>query len=284
LNLLYAIPAAVGLGALHFLEPGHGKGVMTAYLVSSRARTRDAVLLAFTSALSHTLVIFLLALVTTSALQFLLPQQIEAYLGLLSGAVITFIGGKMVFQKLFPPVVSLGRLRATDLGAVYVCAHGHVHHEHDPSGHDPHHHPHDHERIALDEIGYGHSHGHAHSDSHGSHSHSHVATRGGTPDMRRLLTIGVLAGLIPCPSALVMLLAATSAGQIPLGIGLVVAFSLGGALSLSLIGILLLKAEHKVRYLERRRFADMMGTLSALLIVIIGFLVAYESILKLGLF
>jgi nickel/cobalt exporter len=277
LNLLYAIPAAVGLGALHFLEPGHGKGVMTAYLVSSRARTRDAVLLAFTSALSHSLVIFLLALVTTSALQFLLPNQIEAYLGLLSGAVITWIGGKMVYQKLFPPVVSLGRLRATDVGNVYVCAHGHVHHAHDHSGHDPHHHHHGHVLIALDEIGYGHSHG-------PGHSHRHVKTPGGTPDMRRLLTIGVLAGLIPCPSALVMLLAATSAGQIPLGIGLVLAFSLGGALSLSLIGILLLKAEHKVRYLERRRFADMLGTMSALLIVIIGFLVAYESIVKLGLF
>lgn len=101
-------------------------------------------------------------------------------------------------------------------------------------------------------------------------------------EKRRLLSIGVLAGLIPCPSSLVMLLAAISAGQVTYGVGLVVAFSLGGALALSLLGILLLKAESKVRHLERRRFGDLMSTLSAMIIVGLGFLVTYESLIKLG--
>ena len=99
---------------------------------------------------------------------------------------------------------------------------------------------------------------------------------------RRLLSIGVLTGLIPCPSALVMLLAAISSGQISFGIGLVIAFSLGGAVALSLLGILILKAENKVRYLERRRFTDLMASASALIIVVIGFLVTYESVVKMG--
>ena len=64
---------------------------------------------------------------------------------------------------------------------------------------------------------------------------------------------------------------------------MVAAFSLGGAFSLSLLGILLLKAENKVKLLERRRFSDMMATASSVLIVVLGFLVTYESFLKAGL-
>ncbi|ASS77174.1 hypothetical protein CIG75_09040 [Tumebacillus algifaecis] len=274
---------ALGLGALHSLEPGHGKGVMTAYLISSRARLRDAVFLGFTSAISHTLSILFLAFVTTTALQFWLPEQIEAWLGLLSGAVITVIGLRMVFLRLYPPVVSLGRL-GSDAQETYVCSHGHVHHiselavgnhglTHDHS-HDHHLHSHAHDHHTHD-----HHHGHRH-DSSGALAV--VATQ--ERSIRRLLTIGVLTGLIPCPSALVMLLAAISAGQVSLGVGLVVAFSIGGALALSLLGILLLKAEHKVRFLERRRFGEVMATLSAGIIVLIGFLVTYESISKLSLF
>lgn len=271
MDLLVALPAAVGLGALHFLEPGHGKGVMTAYLVSSRARLRDAIVLSFTSAISHTLSILLLAFVATSALQFMLPHQIEGWLGLISGAVITMIGSRMVLQRLFPPIVSLGSIGAREQS--YVCSHGHVHHVMEAScDHD-----HDHE--------HHHQHGHHHHHHHPDHVHGHanaVPSRGSTVDQRRLLSIGVLAGLIPCPSSLVMLLAAISAGQVTYGVGLVVAFSLGGAVALSLLGILLLKAESKVRHLERRRFGDLMSTLSAMIIVGLGFLVTYESLIKLG--
>ena len=263
MDLLVALPAAVGLGALHFLEPGHGKGVMTAYLVSSRARLRDAILLSFTSAISHTLSILFLAFLATSALQFMLPHQIEGWLGLISGVVITIIGARMVLQRIFPSVVSLGSLGSREQS--YVCSHGHVHHVHGPSC-DQDHHDHHHQ-------------GHHHHDR--GHAHA-VPLRGSTVEKRRLLSIGVLAGLIPCPSSLVMLLAAISAGQVTYGVGLVIAFSLGGALALSLLGILLLKAESKVRHLERRRFGDLMSTVSTMIIVGLGFLVTYESLIKLG--
>jgi len=268
-DLNVSLPAAFALGALHFLEPGHGKGVMAAYLVSSRARARDAVLLGFTAAASHTFSILFLALVATTALQFVLPSQIEAWLGLLSGIVITWIGGRMVFQQLFPPVVSLGGIGAEGRNT-YVCSHGHVHHIRDRSGRDPHHH---HEHAAATE------HHHHHGEElpmAAAHAAPEQADRG------RLLSIGILAGLIPCPSSLVMLLTAISAGQVTLGIGLVLAFSLGGAIALSVIGMLLLQAESKVRYLERRRFGDLMASVSAVVIVVIGFLVTHESLLKLG--
>lgn len=286
MELLIALPAAAGLGAMHFLEPGHGKGVMTAYLVSSRARTRDAITLAFTAALSHTFSIFLIALVATSALQFLMPHQVEGWLGLVSGAIITYIGAKMVYQRLFPPVVTLGGIRRAATEGTYVCDHGHVHLIGDPGGHDHSHHGHRHfdDLITLDDLapGYGSS-GAGYGSSSGSAVHHRTVNRLQASSFRRLLTIGVLAGLIPCPSALAMLLAATSAGQVTHGIGMVLAFSLGGAVSLSLIGILLLRAENAVKFFERRSIGHMMATFSALLIVVLGFLVTYESILKLEL-
>lgn len=301
MDLLIALPAAVGLGAMHFLEPGHGKGVMTAYLISSRARTRDAITLAFTAALSHTFSIFLLALVATSALQFLLPHQVEGWLGLVSGAIITFIGAKMVYQRLFPPVVTLGGIRRAATAGTYVCDDGHVHQIGDLGGHSHHHH--------ADSHGHGHSHDHSHhghghrhfddfvhlddfstgsgsgysSSGSGSAVHNRAVNRLQASSFRRLLTIGVLAGLIPCPSALAMLLTAASAGEVTRGIGLVLAFSMGGALSLSLLGILLLRAENTVKFFERRSVGHLMATFSALLIVVLGFLVTYESILKLEL-
>ncbi|MBL0387689.1 sulfite exporter TauE/SafE family protein [Tumebacillus sp. ITR2] len=265
MDLLVSIPAAIGLGALHFLEPGHGKGVLTAYLVSSRARPRDAVLLGVTNALAHTVSILFLALVATTALQYLLPQQIEAWLGLLSGAVITLIGGRMVLQMLFPPVVTLGRLNERE--RTYVCSHGHVH--------------------VVDRAGRDHSHGHHH------HPHDELPMFDSTAtstkprqenSVRRLFTVGVLTGLIPCPTSLVMLLTAVSAGQVSLGIGMVLAFSFGGALSLSLLGLLLLKAESKARLLERRGISNLMAQVSSLVIVVLGILVTYESLFKLGLF
>jgi len=272
---LVSIPAAFALGALHFLEPGHGKGVMTAYLVSSRARTKDAVLLGFSAAISHTFSILFLALVATTALQYVLPQQIEAWLGLFSGVVITWIGGRMVLQQLFPPIVSLGRVGAQE--RTYVCSHGHVHHIHDRSGHDPHHH-------------HSHEHG-EHAALHNPHAFASeldmvevsAAKEQAEKERGRLLSIGILAGLIPCPSSLVMLLTALSMGQVSLGVGLVLAFSLGGAIALSLLGILLLKAENKVRLFERHRVASLMAQVSAVIIVVIGFLVTHESLLKMGL-
>jgi nickel/cobalt exporter len=277
LDPLVSIPAALGLGALHFLEPGHGKGVMTAYLVSSRARPRDAVLLGFTNAVAHTVSILFLAIVATTALQYLLPQQIEAWLTLLSGAVITMIGARMVLQMLFPPVVSLGRLNERE--KTYVCSHGHVH--------------------FVDEAGHDRSHGHSHGHAHEHHDHSHsfhdelhvldgtgaaAVTARANRSTRRLFTIGVLTGLIPCPTSLVMLLTAVGAGQVSLGVGMVLAFSFGGALSLSLLGLLLLKAESKARLFERRGFSNLMAQVSSLVVLVLGVIVTYEALFKLGLF
>src|SRR5262249_31694421 len=90
--------------------------------------------------------------------------------------------------------------------------------------------------------GHGHSHDHGHDHGHG-HGHGHHHHHHHDPLPRRsLLAMGASAGIIPCPSALVVLLAAVSQHEIPLGLLLIVAFSLGLAATLTTLGLLVVRA------------------------------------------
>jgi ABC-type nickel/cobalt efflux system permease component RcnA len=73
---------------------------------------------------------------------------------------------------------------------------------------------------------------HSRAHAHGHHHHHHHHAPAERLSMRGLLTLGASAGLIPCPSALVVLLGAIAQGQIALGMLLIVAFSLGLAATL----------------------------------------------------
>ena len=77
-----------------------------------------------------------------------------------------------------------------------------------------------------------HRRGHAHDHSHGHHHHEHDA-----PSRRSLIAVGITGGLLPCPSALVVLLAAISLHRVAFGMLLIVAFSAGLALSITGIGL-----------------------------------------------
>ena len=71
--------------------------------------------------------------------------------------------------------------------------------------------------------------------------------------MRGLFAVGVSGGLLPCPSALVVLLAAISLHRVAFGLLLIVAFSLGLALSITGVGLIAVAAEARVRASEIRR-------------------------------
>jgi ABC-type nickel/cobalt efflux system permease component RcnA len=95
--------------------------------------------------------------------------------------------------------------------------------------------------VKLHSHSHSHSHSHAHSHSHGGHSHSHV------PDelsWKGLTALGISGGLVPCESALVLLLAAIALNRVLLGLGLLLAFSLGLALVLVVIGGAVLYAKN----------------------------------------
>ncbi len=102
MDLYWGIISALGLGALHALEPGHGKSVMGAYLAVSGSRISDALTLGISSAATHTLVVITLAFLLDNAVGAVstgagVPgERFEGYLKMFSGILIVIIGFSML--------------------------------------------------------------------------------------------------------------------------------------------------------------------------------------------
>ena len=90
--LLTAALIAAGLGALHALEPGHGKTVVAAYLVGSRGTAKHAVLLGVVVTAAHTAGVYLLGAATLYASRYIVPEQLYPWLGAISGLSIAGLG------------------------------------------------------------------------------------------------------------------------------------------------------------------------------------------------
>ena len=97
--LLTAAGISIGLGALHALEPGHGKTIVAAYLVGSRGTGLHAVLLGLIVTASHTASVFALGGVTLYASRYILPEQLYPWLGVLSGLTIVLLGGYLFLRR-----------------------------------------------------------------------------------------------------------------------------------------------------------------------------------------
>jgi nickel/cobalt transporter (NicO) family protein len=127
-----------------------------------------------------------------------------------------------------------------------------------------------------------HEHGHAHEHGHG-HDHGRHHRHAPRPTRRSLLALGASAGLIPCPSALVVLLAAVAQHRIGLGLVLIVAFSLGLAATLTGLGIVVV---HAGRLLSRLpvpgRLATAVPAVSAALIVVVGLALTAQAVPQLA--
>jgi ABC-type nickel/cobalt efflux system permease component RcnA len=130
--LVTGIAVAFWLGALHALEPGHGKTIVAAYLVGSRGDLKHAALLGATVTFTHTISVFLLGLGTLFLSNYVVPGKIIPVLGTISGLSIVAIGGWLLYKR-------IRALRGT---------HHHHHHGH---GHDHHHHEHGHTHSHVPE-------------------------------------------------------------------------------------------------------------------------------------
>jgi nickel/cobalt exporter len=221
-----AIGIAFVLGAAHALTPGHGKTIVAAYLVGSRGTLKHAAFLGAMVTFTHTVSVFLLGLATLFLFQYVVPQKVTQVLGAISGLSIVAIGGWMLYK----------RLRGTGSGHAHSHDHGHDH------GHE-HSHVHDHAHAHSHEHHHDHSHDHVHEHSHsdGPGGHTHI------PDeisWSGLVALGVSGGLVPCESALVLLLTAIALRRVGLGLILLISFSLGLALVLMAIGVLVIYAKN----------------------------------------
>jgi nickel/cobalt exporter len=223
---LLAVGLAIVLGAGHAALPGHGKTVLAAYLAGKQGRRRDAFAVAGTVTLTHTGGVLVLGLVLSAGAA-IAGDRIIAWLGLISGALVLVVGAGML----------RGVLRRRRLGR----GHSHNgHHDHERGhSHDDHDHDHSHDH------GHGHSHDHAHGHGH----HHHAGRRSGRLG---LAGIGLAGGLVPSPSALVVLLAAIGLGRTAFGVLLVVAYGVGMAATLTGAGLLLLALQRRLSRVDGR--------------------------------
>ena len=98
LFLLLMVGVFIGLGALHALQPGHGKTLVAAYLVATGGTTKDALTLALIVTATHTLSVFALGLATLGASQLFLPSRVIPIMGVISGLIVAFMGASMVWR------------------------------------------------------------------------------------------------------------------------------------------------------------------------------------------
>jgi nickel/cobalt exporter len=268
---LLAVVASVLFGVLHALAPGHGKTVMAAYLVGQRGTPRQALQLGAVVTFTHTASVLLLgAVLSLGALA--APELVVPATEVLSGVLLAAVG-------IYLAVLAARRLRAADHAHDHDHDHDHPHdHDHDHS-HD---HPHDHDR----------SRDHPHPDSgpsggavavavrplvhsHGGRTHTHAPLPEGRLSWRALAGMGVAGGLVPSPSALLVLLAATALGRAWFGVLLVLAYGVGMAVTLTAAGLLLLRARAA---LDRRgwqlgalqRLGRLLPLGTAVLVVLVG--------------
>jgi nickel/cobalt transporter (NicO) family protein len=240
--MLLGLAVAFGLGGAHALEPGHGKTIVAAYLVGSRGTMKHAALLGGVVTFTHTISVFLLGLAMLVLSKSIVPANVIRTLEAASGMAIVVIGAMLFYQRLR----QLMHERAHDLG------HHHHHHGHDPHGHD-----------------------------HGPHSHSHTHLPKEEVTLGNLIALGVSGGLVPCPAALVILLASIAFGHVGAGLILLVAFSLGLAGVLMVVGMLVLYARSWLPNSDaagRHPVFRLVPVLSALIIVCLGLLMTGVSL------
>jgi ABC-type nickel/cobalt efflux system permease component RcnA len=212
--LFSAALIAAGLGALHALEPGHGKTIVAAYLVGSRGTARHAVLLGIVVTAAHTAGVYLLGVLTLYASRYIVPEQLYPWLGAISGLSIAALG---IFIFLRHWTGETGE------------------HSHAPGE------KHSHWFVSMFKQ--------ATFKSTPTEPANRTAVSTDTKpvehalSLRELCLLGITGGIVPCPAALVVLLSAFSLHRIGFGLFLITAFSLGLAAVLVTVGLMMVYAK-----------------------------------------
>ena len=256
---------AIALGAMHALAPGHGKTLMaaTAAARGGRARLKDVLPLAASVTVTHTLGVIALGLLVTAGSA--ATPSVIAWLGIASGVLVLFAGANLVRRAWrnrprpqahshphpHPHDHPRETAKTPERALVLVSAHT------EAASSAPHAHPHPHSHD--DDHTHGHSHDHGHDHPH-PHDHAVEHTHGGfththetAPTVRGTILLGFAGGLVPSPSAVVVLVGAAALGQAWFGLLLVVAYGVGLALTLTAAGFAVVKLGTGMnRVLDRR--------------------------------
>lgn len=257
-----AVLLALVLGASHAALPGHGKTVMAAYLAGRQGTRRDALAVGATVTITHTTGVLVFGLLVTLVATFA-PEMAIRWLGVLSGLLVAAVGVALLRTAVrrrrelasLPAAERTGVLvgAAVGGGAIVGSHHGH-----------------------------GHPHGHGHGHGPGPH--------GGTDPDRwsrtSLIGLGVAGGLVPSPTALLVLLVAVDFERTWFGIGLVLCYAVGMAGTLTAAGLLLVSVRDRLAGSQRTRawreragrLAAALPVATALLVLAVGIGLALRSL------
>jgi nickel/cobalt transporter (NicO) family protein len=262
--VLLSLLIAFVFGMQHALGPGHGKTMVAAYLVGSKGTPKQAVILGLTVTATHTSTVYLLGAVTLVAAAYVTPETLYLWLGLVSGLMVVGFGASLFATRLWN-----ARRGHGEPGRGNTHRHGLFGEAH---SHQPH--------TSVQ----AHTHDRWHGGELLSPESSNLEPRSSAVTWRRLLGLGFIGGLLPCPSAVVVMVAAVSQGQVALGMLLIVAFSLGLAGVLIAIGVSLTLGK---RIPERRkamfqhpfvgRAVSALPVVSAFVVMVAGLAITYQA-------
>lgn len=224
----YSLSTAWGLivisllyGVFHAVGPGHGKAVITSYLLANERAVRQGIVLSLLSALM---------------------QGVTAVVLVMGGAWAFDLAGQRLLDSAWSmEQFSFGLIAAIGLFMIWQVLAGRGHHHHDHGDHD-------------------HGHAHAHDGHDHDHDHGHVALPPSSADgqgltLRRAVPIILAVGIRPCGGALIVLVFALTNGLVFAGIGATFAMSLGTGLTVSVLAILTLTSKGLVLRFARRDMA-----------------------------
>ena len=284
--VLGMLAVALAIGAGHAFLPGHGKTLMGAYLVGTKGRPVDAFLLGAIVSLMHTASVLALGLVLFRVNESISLERLYPSLTVVSGLLAAAFGTFLLVTR---------SRRIRQARRDHVAGHDHLHgHDHEP------------EPVPVLAGGgcgrprppqptattttttstttgpsrpsrprgrqFGHSHG-------AGHWHTHELPPDVPPFSRRgIVMLATSGGLVPSPSAVLVVVSAFSLGRVGLGLSLIAAFSLGLAATLTAIGLSLVFGRG---FVERHwgRSLDVLPVVGAMAMVVLGLALAARGYL-----
>jgi nickel/cobalt transporter (NicO) family protein len=275
-------------GIFHAAGPGHGKAVISSYMVANEETWMRGVVLSFASALLQALVAVVLVGVAAALLNATAATMKRAVdlIEILSYSLIILIGIRLLWVKGRAFLTTLQTLhRPAAVGAAVTPAHhAHAHHDH-ADDHDhahDHGHDHNHDHLHHDHTHHqgcdGHAHDHGHDDHASAWGHAHAPEPeelAGPGGWKRGLSAIVAVGLRPCSGAILVLVFALAQGLFWTGVVATFIMGLGTAITVAAIATIAVFAKAWAK-----RVADtqsgygmlaMRGIEAGAAVVIIGF-------------
>jgi nickel/cobalt transporter (NicO) family protein len=254
---LLAISFAYGI--FHAAGPGHGKAVISSYLVANEETARRGIALSFVSALMQSLIAVLIVGIGAWLLNVTAKTMCgaERVIEIASYTLIAAFGVRLVWSKgggfiraLRSSYGGSGPLLAPALAHAAAVHHGHGHHAHDHGDHQHHHHDHaPAQAIAVHDHMPGHAHAehddpdHVH-DEHCGHSHGpEPAQLSGPGGWRRGFGAVLTVGIRPCSGAILVLVFALAQGLFWAGVAATFVMGLGTAITVATIAVIAVSAK-----------------------------------------